>query len=62
MKGKGSKAAERLAASGVDGSGPSSAAVSVVEAARRSIDAAVGGFGRLDVLVANAGVIPLNNS
>jgi NAD(P)-dependent dehydrogenase (short-subunit alcohol dehydrogenase family) len=35
--------------------------VSVVEDARRIIAAAVEGFGRLDVLVANAGVIPLNN-
>ena len=35
--------------------------VSVVEDARRMIDTAVGSFGRIDVLVANAGVIPLNN-
>jgi NAD(P)-dependent dehydrogenase (short-subunit alcohol dehydrogenase family) len=35
--------------------------VSVVEDARKIIAAAVEGFGRLDVLVANAGVIPLNN-
>lgn len=35
--------------------------VSVVEDARRIITAAVEGFERLDVLVANAGVIPLNN-
>ena len=34
--------------------------VSVVEDARRMIGAAVDGFGRIDVLVANAGVIPLN--
>jgi NAD(P)-dependent dehydrogenase (short-subunit alcohol dehydrogenase family) len=35
--------------------------VSVVEDARRMINAAVEGFGRIDVLVANAGIIPLNN-
>ena len=35
--------------------------VSVVEDARRMIAAAVERFGRIDVLVANAGVIPLNN-
>ena len=35
--------------------------VSVVEDARRMISAAVEGFGRIDVLVANAGIIPLNN-
>ena len=35
--------------------------VSVVEDARRIIGAAVEGFGEIDVLVANAGVIPLNN-
>lgn len=34
--------------------------VSVVEDARRMIGTAVESFGRLDVLVANAGVIPLN--
>ena len=34
--------------------------VSVVEDARRMIGAAVDRFGRIDVLVANAGVIPLN--
>lgn len=34
--------------------------VSVVEDARRMIGAAVESFGRVDVLVANAGVIPLN--
>ena len=35
--------------------------VSVVEDARGMIDLAVESFGRIDVLVANAGVIPLNN-
>src|SRR3954447_19636629 len=35
--------------------------VSVVEDARRMIGAALEGFGRIDVLVANAGIIPLNN-
>ena len=35
--------------------------VSVVEDARRMIGTAVDAFGRIDVLVANAGVIPLNN-
>lgn len=35
--------------------------VSVVEDAKRMIGASVESFGRLDVLVANAGVIPLNN-
>lgn len=35
--------------------------VSVVEDARRMIGMAVESFGRIDVLVANAGVIPLNN-
>jgi NAD(P)-dependent dehydrogenase (short-subunit alcohol dehydrogenase family) len=35
--------------------------VSVVEDARRMINAAVEGFGRVDVLVANAGIIPLSN-
>jgi NAD(P)-dependent dehydrogenase (short-subunit alcohol dehydrogenase family) len=34
--------------------------VSVVEDARRMVAAAVERFGRLDVLVANAGIIPLN--
>jgi NAD(P)-dependent dehydrogenase (short-subunit alcohol dehydrogenase family) len=34
--------------------------VSVPEDAKRMIEAAVDGFGRIDVLVANAGVIPLN--
>jgi NAD(P)-dependent dehydrogenase (short-subunit alcohol dehydrogenase family) len=35
--------------------------VSVVEDAHRMINAAVEAFGRIDVLVANAGIIPLNN-
>ena len=35
--------------------------VSVAEDARRMISTAVESFGRIDVLVANAGVIPLNN-
>ena len=35
--------------------------VSVVEDARRMIRTAVENFGRIDVLVANAGIIPLNN-
>ena len=35
--------------------------VSDVEDARRMVGAAVESFGRVDVLVANAGVIPLNN-
>jgi len=35
--------------------------VSVVEDAKRIVGAAVESFGRIDVLVANAGVIPLNN-
>jgi NAD(P)-dependent dehydrogenase (short-subunit alcohol dehydrogenase family) len=35
--------------------------VSAPEDARRMIRASVEGFGRIDVLVANAGVIPLNN-
>ncbi len=35
--------------------------VSVVDDAKRIIGAAVESFGRVDVLVANAGVIPLNN-
>jgi NAD(P)-dependent dehydrogenase (short-subunit alcohol dehydrogenase family) len=35
--------------------------VSVVEDARRMIGAAVEAFGCIDVLVANAGIIPLNN-
>ena len=35
--------------------------VAAVEDARRMVGAAVESFGRVDVLVANAGVIPLNN-
>jgi NAD(P)-dependent dehydrogenase (short-subunit alcohol dehydrogenase family) len=35
--------------------------VSVEEDARRMINAAVERFGRVDALVANAGIIPLNN-
>jgi NAD(P)-dependent dehydrogenase (short-subunit alcohol dehydrogenase family) len=35
--------------------------VSVVEDARRMISAPLEGFGRIDVLVANAGIIPLKN-
>jgi len=35
--------------------------VSIVEDARRMIRTAVENFGRIDVLVANAGIIPLNN-
>ena len=35
--------------------------VSVVEDARHIIEAAVEEFGRIDILVANAGMIPLNN-
>ena len=35
--------------------------VSAVDDAKRIIGAAVESFGRVDVLVANAGVIPLNN-
>ncbi len=51
---------ERLAASGAEVEAVVGD-VSVVEDARRIIDTAVGEFGRIDVLVANAGVIPLNN-
>lgn len=35
--------------------------VSVVEDAKRMVGAAVESYGRIDILVANAGVIPLNN-
>ena len=48
---------ERLAT--LAGAVPVTGDVSVAEDARRMIDAAVERFGRLDVLVANAGVIPL---
>jgi NAD(P)-dependent dehydrogenase (short-subunit alcohol dehydrogenase family) len=45
----------------LDGSEAVVGDVSVVEDARRMIDTAVEAFGRIDVLVANAGIIPLNN-
>ena len=50
---------ERLAGSGAEVEAVAGD-VSVVEDARRMISAAVEGFGRIDVLVANAGIIPLN--
>jgi NAD(P)-dependent dehydrogenase (short-subunit alcohol dehydrogenase family) len=54
------KLRERLADSGVEVEAVVGD-VSVVEDARRIIEAAVEEFGRIDVLVANAGVIPLNS-
>ena len=48
---------ERLAT--LEGAVPVTGDVSVAEDARRMIDTAVERYGRLDVLVANAGVIPL---
>src|ERR671910_383021 len=54
-----SRLQERLAGSGAEVEAVVGD-VSVVEDARRMISAAVEGFGRIDVLVANAGVIPLN--
>ena len=54
------KLRERLADSGVEVEAVVGD-VSVVEDAQRIIEAAVEEFGRIDVLVANAGVIPLNN-
>ena len=54
------KLRERLAYSGVEVQAVVGD-VSVVEDAQRIIEAAVEEFGRIDVLVANAGVIPLNN-
>jgi NAD(P)-dependent dehydrogenase (short-subunit alcohol dehydrogenase family) len=54
-----SRLRERLAGSGAEAEAVVGD-VSVVEDARRMIAAAVEGFGRVDVLVANAGVIPLN--
>ena len=54
------KLRERLADSGVEVEAVVGD-VSVVEDAQRIIEVAVEEFGRIDVLVANAGVIPLNN-
>ena len=51
---------ERLAASGAEAE-VVVGDVSAVDDARRMIQTAVEAFGRVDVLVANAGVIPLNN-
>src|SRR3712207_5652225 len=55
-----SRLRERLAVSGVEIEAVVGD-VSVVEDARHMISAAVEDFGRIDVLVANAGIIPLNN-
>jgi NAD(P)-dependent dehydrogenase (short-subunit alcohol dehydrogenase family) len=55
-----SRLAERLAVSGAEIEAVIGD-VSVVEDARHMISAAVEDFGRIDVLVANAGIIPLNN-
>ena len=51
---------EKLSGQGVEGVSVVGD-VSVVDDAKRIIGAAVESFGRVDVLVANAGVIPLNN-
>jgi NAD(P)-dependent dehydrogenase (short-subunit alcohol dehydrogenase family) len=54
-----SRLRERLAGSGAEVEA-AVGDVSVVEDARRMISTAVDRFGRIDVLVANAGIIPLN--
>jgi NAD(P)-dependent dehydrogenase (short-subunit alcohol dehydrogenase family) len=54
-----SRVRERLAGSGAEVE-TVVGDVSVVEDARRMISTAVESFGRIDVLVANAGIIPLN--
>jgi NAD(P)-dependent dehydrogenase (short-subunit alcohol dehydrogenase family) len=54
-----SRLQERLAGSGAEVEAVVGD-VSVVEDARRMISTAVESFGRIDVLVANAGIIPLN--
>jgi NAD(P)-dependent dehydrogenase (short-subunit alcohol dehydrogenase family) len=54
-----SRLRERLAGSGAEVEA-AVGDVSVVEDARRMITTAVESFGRIDVLVANAGIIPLN--
>jgi NAD(P)-dependent dehydrogenase (short-subunit alcohol dehydrogenase family) len=54
-----SRLRERLAGSGAEVEAVVGD-VSVVEDARRMISTAVESFGRIDVLVANAGIIPLN--